>query len=152
LAEKERKRLLIIGKGNERENLISLISKWHLENYIQLLGFKENPYPWIKRSDCLVLSSISEGMPTVLIEAMALKTPVISTDCPSGPKEITDNGESGILVPMNKPKILADALNLIYTNEKLREQLIKKGLKKSKLFTIVNSVISYEREIIELIG
>ncbi len=73
-------RLLILGDGFLRLNLMTLIKELHLENNVFLLGQKENPYPWLAKADCFVLSSNHEGQPMVLLEAMALNKPIIATD------------------------------------------------------------------------
>jgi len=80
--------LVIIGKGPERENIEQLISSLHLEEKVRLLGFKENPYPYIKNARLLISSSFSEGLPRVLVEALILNTPIVSTFSSKGIKEI----------------------------------------------------------------
>ena len=77
-----------------------------------LLGFNKNPYAWMKHAKLLVLSSDYEGFGMVLVEALALNTPVVSTDCHHGPNEIlTDDLEQWLLVPTNEPELLAQALD-----------------------------------------
>jgi len=103
-------RLIIIGEGSQRDMLTELIQKQNLEDCVDLHGFANNPYSFMKNADLFVLSSRSEGLPTVLIEAMACGCPVVSTDCPSGPREILNDGEYGKLVPVNNPQALAEAI------------------------------------------
>lgn len=100
-------RLVILGEGPERNTLSSLIRNMGLEGDVSLPGFVKNPYKYMKRAAVFVLSSQWEGLPTVLIEAMALGTPVVSTDCPSGPDEILEHGKWGVLVPRQDPDALA---------------------------------------------
>ncbi|MGB9554008.1 MAG: glycosyltransferase, partial [bacterium] len=89
LVHKERPaRLMILGEGEDRPELEALVRELGLEQDVALPGFVENSYKYMKRAAVFVLSSRWEGLPTVLIEALALGTPVVSTDCPSGPKEI----------------------------------------------------------------
>jgi len=102
--------LLILGEGNLEYQLQSLINRLNLEKKILLTGFIDNPYSIVAKSDVFVLSSIFEGMPNSLIEAMVLNIPIVATDCPSGPKEILMDGEHGILVPVNDSKLMADAI------------------------------------------
>jgi glycosyltransferase involved in cell wall biosynthesis len=83
-----------------------------LEEEIALPGFVLNPYPYMAHAALFVLSSRWEGLPTVLVEAMSLRTPVIATDCPSGPREILRDGKYGPLVPVDDP----DALTLAIQN------------------------------------
>ena len=97
-------KLVILGEGNERERLYKLIEELGIQKDVDLPGFVSNPYPFMAQSDVFVLSSLWEGLPTVVIEALALNTPVISTDCPSGPREILKDGKLGSLVPMGDPE------------------------------------------------
>jgi len=111
LVRKERPiRLCILGEGEERTKLVNLISEFGLENDVALFGWTENPYKYMKRASLFVLSSRWEGLPTVLIEAMACGCPVISTDCPGGSAEILEYGKWGRLVPVGDPQGLACAI------------------------------------------
>jgi glycosyltransferase involved in cell wall biosynthesis len=102
-------RLVILGEGEERKNLENLARDLGIEDYIWLPGFVDNPYKYMSKASVFVLSSIFEGLPTVLVEALALGCPVISTDCPSGPKEILESGNFGKLVPVGDYIALARA-------------------------------------------
>jgi glycosyltransferase involved in cell wall biosynthesis len=102
-----RVRLMILGEGEERPALEGLIREYELEQDIILPGFVTNPYPYMAHAAAFVLSSRWEGLPTVLVEAMALGAPIISTDCPSGPREILLGGKYGQLVPVEDPYALA---------------------------------------------
>lgn len=93
--------LLVIGDGPEKQNLELLVKKKNAENLIKFLGFVENPYPFIKKASSLVLTSQSEGLPTVIIEAIYLNTVVLSTACQTGPKELLMN-EASQLVSLNQ--------------------------------------------------
>ncbi|WP_170007318.1 glycosyltransferase [Bacillus fonticola] len=103
-------RLIILGEGKDREKLEKLIKDLGLEEYVDLHGFEENPYKFLRNADMFVLSSKYEGLPTVLIEALALKCNIVSTDCPSGPNEILRDGEFGRLVPIENSELLAEAM------------------------------------------
>lgn len=92
--------LVILGEGSERLNLERLIQNLSLEDRVYLPGFFINPYPFIAKCTVFALSSRWEGCPNVLREALVLQKNVISTDCPSGAKEILDNGKLGVLVPV----------------------------------------------------
>jgi len=109
-------RLLILGEGDERPILEAQIRDLGLEQVVDLPGFVANPYPYMAHAALFVLSSRWEGLPTVLVEAMSLGTPVISTDCPSGPREILRNGQYGPLVPVDDPDALAMAIQNFFTN------------------------------------
>lgn len=103
-------RLVILGEGPERARLTAEIARAGLDQAVDLPGFSDNPYAFMKRSDAFVLSSKWEGLPTVLIEAMSLGTPAVSTDCPSGPREIFEGGKWGRLVPLDDEEAMAAAL------------------------------------------
>ena len=108
--QRQHLRLLILGEGKEREPLEELIRKLGLENDVSLPGFVTNPYAYMARASLFVLSSRWEGLPTVLIEALCCGTPVVSTDCPSGPREILKDGKYGQLVPVGNSDALARAI------------------------------------------
>ncbi len=104
--------LVIMGKGKpEHEGVIrEQIEELGLESRVILAGYHHNPYPWIAQAKAVVLTSDAEGLPRVLIEALLLHTPVISTDCPSGPREILTQELAGFLVAPENEKGLADAI------------------------------------------
>ncbi len=105
-------RLMILGEGRSSldKEISSTIRELGLEDYVSLAGFQQNPYPYIAQASVFVLSSRFEGLPNVLIEAMALKTPVISTDCPGGSAEILNEGQYGELVPVGDSDLIAKAI------------------------------------------
>lgn len=103
-------RLLILGEGEDRPDLEALVSSLGLEGSVALPGFAANPYAHMAKASLFVLSSRWEGLPSVLIEAMACGCPVVAFDCPSGPKEILDDGRWGPLVPMGDLEALARAI------------------------------------------
>lgn len=103
-------RLLILGEGPERPRLESLIRELGLGARVALPGFTDNPFAYMARAGLFVLSSAWEGLPGVLIQALACGTPVVSTDCPSGPREVLQDGRLGPLVPVAEPGALAAAM------------------------------------------
>jgi len=103
-------RLVILGEGGGRAKLEALIAELGLISEVDLPGFQSNPFPFLSRSALFVLSSAWEGSPNVLTEAMALGIPVVSTDCPSGPRELLDGGRFGPLVPVGDVEALARAI------------------------------------------
>ena len=109
-------RLIILGEGNDRGDLQVLAKQLSVEDFVDMPGFVDNPYAYLSRADMFVLSSSWEGSPTVLTEALALGVPVVSTDCPSGPREILHNGVVGKLVPVGNPEMLAEAMRETLSN------------------------------------
>lgn len=103
-------RLLILGEGDCRASLEAQVRRLRLEEHVYMPGFVADPTPYYDRTDLHVLSSRSEGLPTVLIEALAAGTPVVSTDCPWGPREILLDGQLGSLVPVGDAGALAAAM------------------------------------------
>ena len=105
-------RLLILGAGDPREaetetSLRALIARLGLDDEVNLVGWVDNPAAYVARSDVFALSSIYEGFGNVVAEALAVETPVVSTDCESGPAEILEGGRHGRLVPVGDPAALA---------------------------------------------
>lgn len=103
-------RLLILGDGPDRERTEALIRDLGLADAVTLAGFQPSPHAYVALADVFVLSSVSEGFGNVLVEAMACGVPVVSTDCPSGPREILDHGLFGRLTPIGDPPALAAAI------------------------------------------
>ena len=103
-------RLVILGSGRERDALAALARDLGVAHAVDLPGFVANPFPWMSRARVFAVSSIYEGLPMVLIEAMACGTPVVSTDCPHGPGEVLENGRWGRLVPVGDAGALARAI------------------------------------------
>jgi len=104
-------RLILLGEGAERSRYLQVAEDLNIAQHMDLPGDVENPYAYMSRADLFVLSSYaSEGSPNALKEALALGLPVVSTDCPSGPREILANGAYGSLVPPHDPERLAEAM------------------------------------------
>lgn len=103
-------RLMILGVGSEKSYLDQLIRELDLENDAAILGFQENPYAYMARASVFALSSAWEGFGNVLVEALAVGTPVVSTNCPSGPAEILASGKYGSLVPVGDSQAMAKSI------------------------------------------
>lgn len=111
LRQGRRARLAILGEGEDRAALERLVAELGLaQDDVQLPGYVRNPFAWLARCALFVLSSRWEGLPGVLIEALACGVPVVSTDCPSGPDEILEGGRWGRLVPVGDAPALAQAM------------------------------------------
>jgi glycosyltransferase involved in cell wall biosynthesis len=102
--------LMILGEGAERDRLESLIAELGITDDVYLPGFVDDPYAYMKQAAMLVLSSAWEGFGNVLVEAMAVGTPVVSTRCDSGPAEILGDGQYGPLVPVGDVNAMAAAM------------------------------------------
>jgi glycosyltransferase involved in cell wall biosynthesis len=103
-------RLIILGEGPERPLLEAQVRQYGLHDVVDLPGFLDNPYACMARASVFALSSDFEGLPTVLIETLAIGTPVVSTDCESGPREILRGGVLGELVPVGDVHAMALAI------------------------------------------
>ncbi len=110
LHRERRCRLIILGEGRQRERLLRQAEKMGVSDDVSLPGYTDNPFAWLARASVFALSSNWEGSPNILVEALALGTPVVSTDCPSGPREILADGRFGPLVAMGDAAALAAAL------------------------------------------
>ena len=110
-------KLLICGEGELKSYLEKLVKDLKLENSVEFLGWQDNPYKYISKSDIFVFTSLWEALPCVMIEAMACGCPIIATDCKYGPREILDNGNCGIIVPPMKREYL-NAKDSISSDEK----------------------------------
>jgi glycosyltransferase involved in cell wall biosynthesis len=110
LRSKRSVRLIILGEGELREELGDIINRLSLNKDVDLHGFVDNPFSFMRHSDLFILSSAWEGLPGALIQAMACGVPVVATDCRSGPAEILENGKWGRLVPVGDVTALAEAI------------------------------------------
>lgn len=140
-------RLVILGEGPLREDLLALARDLQIENDLWLPGFDKNPYKYMAHATLFVLSSITEGLPGVLIQAMACGTAVISTDCPAGPSEIITPEQDGILIPVNDVAALAEQINRLLDNPDLRQRLARQGQQSSQRFA-VNPVIEQYTQVL----
>lgn len=105
--------LLILGEGQDRASLETLVKTLGLQDRVLMPGFDENPYPALSRAELFVLGSRSEGLPTVILEALSLGIPVVATDCPHGPRELLEGGRYGVIVACNDPGALAAGITSI---------------------------------------
>jgi glycosyltransferase involved in cell wall biosynthesis len=103
-------RLLILGDGPLRGELQQLVDDLQLQDCVRLEGYVENPLKFFAKSDVFVLSSLVEGLPNVLVEAMLCGCTPVSTDCPTGPRELLGEGKFGYLVPVHDPEAMAGAI------------------------------------------
>jgi glycosyltransferase involved in cell wall biosynthesis len=126
--------LVILGEGPDRAGLEADCSALGIGDQVRFLGYHANPMPYLAAADVFVLSSLAEGFGNVLVEAMAVGTPVVATDCPSGPREILRGGEDGLLVPIRDPEGLANACLSLLLDPGLRQRFAERGRARSEAF------------------
>ena len=146
VAKRRSCRLVILGEGRKRRPLERLVARLGLADRVSLPGWVENPFSFMSRADVFVLSSIYEGLPGVLVQALACRCPCVSTDCPAGPAEILDNGKYGELVPVRDDVALAEAMERVLDRPpdgKLLEQ-------RAAWFSSQRSVVAYEKLILDV--
>ena len=147
LLDKKNVRLLIIGRGENREKLIEYIKQNKLNSKIKLIPFQKNPYKYLRLADIFLFSSKFEGLPNVLLEAQCLKKYIISSNCPTGPKEILLNGKAGDLVPIGDYKKLSDKINKYNKKNIYYKRKILLGYKKLYRFDYKYNMKKYYNSI-----
>lgn len=146
-----KEKLYIIGSGTEESNLKSKVEELGMTNDILFLGSKDNPFPWMKNAKLFVTTTYGEGLPTTYIESMICGTPILSYDCPTGPKDILENGKYGVLVPMgDKEKFSEELYSLLKSSEKIDSYKEILG-EKIEDFNVKNIIYKF-KDIINNIG
>lgn len=135
--------LIIIGDGSLRSELIAKAESLGIAQYVMFPGWKDNPFNWIAHADVFVLSSSWEAFGNVIIEAFVCNTPVVSTDCPVGPREIITHGVDGLLANAEDKNDLAGKILLLLSDKKLYNALKKNGRKRADDFKIENQAKNY---------
>ncbi len=150
--------LILLGDGKERKDLEALAKEYGLVKRVYFLGQVKNPFSYISRSDIFVSSSAVEGFPNVLLESMICQTPIVSSDCVSGPREIlapsTDSSkqltkgfeksEYGVLYAVGDVDALSKSLNLLLKDKELRESYIDKASKRAEFFSVEKIAQQYQ--------
>ena len=116
IKEKINFRAIIMGKGEQKKLFMNFIKSNNLKNKIKIINYQKNPYKYIRKSNLFILSSIFEGLPNVLLESMVLKKLILSTKCPTGPKEILENGKYGLFFKIRDHENLAKMIIYSYRN------------------------------------
>lgn len=123
IEDKLKFKLIIIGKGKNKDLLKNYVIENNLNNNIKIVNYKKNPYPYLNKADFFILSSKYEGLPNVLLEAQFLKKPIISSNCPTGPREILINGKAGFLFDVGNIRQLEK--KIIFISQKKNLKLLK---------------------------
>jgi glycosyltransferase involved in cell wall biosynthesis len=144
--------LVMLGDGEERAALARQAARLGIADRVVMPGFRRNPFAVMARGRAFVLSSLWEGFGTVLIEAMACGVPVVSTDCPSGPREILADGQAGVLVPPGDSGALASAIVQALEDEPLRDRLTRAAARRVEAFTTQAMVRGYEAALAEILA
>ena len=142
--EKVQVRLLILGEGKLRGNLERKIINYGISDLVRISGFMQNPYPYMAKGDIFVCSSLSEGMSNTILEAMALRIPIVSTDHEFGAREMIENGVTGLLVPVGDSMALANAVKSLITDGELGEKLVCQSDLMIRKFTLEAMIENHE--------
>ena len=130
--------LVLLGDGERISILIALAKQKNIEEKVHFLGYQNNPYKYLKNAKFFVLSSLNEGLPNVILEALSCETPVVSFDCLSGPSEMISQKQNGLLVENQNVQKLTEAMNLFIEDEKLYTICKENALQSVSPFSIEN--------------
>jgi glycosyltransferase involved in cell wall biosynthesis len=119
---------MVLGRGRDRDALLSLAAELGVADAVALPGFEPNPYPYMAHAAVFAFTSLWEGLGFVIIEALAVGTPVVATDCPSGPREILQDGKYGALVPVGDVAAIAAGIEKLLCERPAREYLQRAAL------------------------
>jgi len=117
-------KLYLLGKGRDEQLLRQLAERLDIADSVVFLGFSSNPYPWIAHAKAIAHSAKFEGLPTVMIESLIMGKLIVATDCPTGPREILDQGRAGLLTPVGDAAKLAESLHQVLTDNTLQTSLL----------------------------
>ncbi|OJW82726.1 MAG: hypothetical protein BGO69_07065 [Bacteroidetes bacterium 46-16] len=140
--------LVIVGDGPDRASLETLVNEEGVAAQVFFTGFSHNPYPWIKHAKLFLFSSKNEGLPTVLIEALALAKPVVATACPTGVKEILMYGKAGKLLPVGDVAEMCEAIWELKDNEAMQAGYREHAQQVLKEFDITTVIKQFEDKVI----
>ena len=142
--------LLIMGRGKNKKDIQNFINKNNLNLNVKVIGFKKNPYKYIRHCNLFVLSSRFEGLPNVLLEAITLKKFVISSNCPTGPSEILNNGKGGLLFKTGSSTDLAKKIIYYCNNKKKLQKKINFAYNNLDRFDYNTNLMKYLKVITDL--
>ncbi len=142
--------LVIVGEGRDKAMLQKLAQSLGIADWVVLTGFQANPYPWLAGAEVFVSSSRFEGFCRVIAEALAVGTPVVATDCPSGPAEVLEDGQAGVVVPNEDVSALAEGIYGLLNDKTLQAKLRAYGPVRAEAFTPTATVRAFEDVLSEL--
>ena len=145
-------KLIILGEGEERENLERLREELNLTETVHLPGTTTSPPEVLTKASIFFLSSLFEGFPNALCEAMAIGLPAIATQCPYGPEEIIQHGHNGWLVPVNDSAAWAEALEAVTSDQSLYQKLGREAKKVADTYSINHVMQQWEAVIYDIAG
>jgi glycosyltransferase involved in cell wall biosynthesis len=145
-------KLLLIGYGSNKFKILDYIKKNKINENVKLIDYTFNPYKYIAKSNLFVLTSLYEGLPNVLLESMVLKKYVISSNCPTGPSEILDNGRYGGLFPVKNYKNLSEKILDFANNKKKYNKKVLDAYKSLKRFDEEKNCQLYLIEVKKMMG
>ena len=117
-------KLYLLGKGRDEQLLRQLAENLGIADHVVFLGFSANPYPWIAHAKAIAHSAKFEGLPTVMIESLIMGKFIVATDCPTGPREILDQGHAGQLTPVGDAAKMAESLHQLLTDKALQASIL----------------------------
>ncbi|WP_336962939.1 glycosyltransferase [Chryseobacterium contaminans] len=138
--------IIIIGDGFDFDNIQAKLNQLGLQDTVKMLGFRSNPYPYLKNSDFYIMSSRHEGFPTIIAEALILNKPVVSTDV-SGIKDLLQNGKLGLITP-NSEEGIYEGMKQFLTNSELSRQY-EKAITETDLPFVLEKSVAHLQEIID---
>ncbi len=144
--------LLFVGRGVNKNNINNYIVENKMQKFVKIVGYKENPYPYIKASNLFILSSRYEGLPNVLLESIALKKFVISSNCPTGPSEILDKGKGGLLFKVGDYHDLEKKIKYYSMNKKICQKKLIFAKKRLRRFDYNFNLNKYHKLIINFLN
>jgi len=142
--------LVIVGEGKDKAMLQELAQSSGVADWVVFTGFQANPYPWLAGAEVFVSSSRFEGFCRVIAEALAVGTPVVATDCPSGPAEVLEYGQAGVVVPNEDVSALAEGIYRLLNDKALQAKLRAYGPVRAEAFTPTATVRAFEDVLSEL--
>ena len=120
-------KLFLLGKGRDEQLLRQLAESLGVADSVVFLGFSNNPYPWIAHAKAIAHSAKFEGLPTVMIESLIMGKLIVATDCPTGPREILDQGRAGLLTPVGDVAKMAESLHRLLSDNALQTSVLARA-------------------------